>query len=495
MEEQIKLLKKVNEQLRFQLEAQGELIRTMTLQLRIQAEQLEKQSAKIDELLKKIEELTHKKNSRNSSAPPSTDGYAKPAPKSQRKSSGAKPGGQDGHKGSSMKLMKAPDEIREHYPQACSGCPNREHCHGHIVERRYESDIIVESRLIEHRQIVCCCPMAANKTLIGEFPKNITGTKQYGNNLKAFAAALSTVGMVGIDRIHELLTGVFDISVSTGSIQNWITQLSSATKDAVQQIRERVSCLRVLNCDETGLRVNGSLHWLHCLCNEKWSYLVLHKKRGRKAMDEIDILPEFHNTMVHDFWKPYYKYSQAVHGICNAHIMRELVYAQEQKHQNWAKSMQDLLIEIHESRNILMSQKETGFQALVLEAYHVRYDAIVQLGIADNIPPQKPKGKRGRVGKGKILCLLERLRDYKEDILRFAADWTVPFTNNEAERTIRFSKVKQKVSGCFRTEKGAQDYMRIMSFVSTARKHGMSYFEAVRAALEGNALTLVTQWG
>ena len=117
-----------------------------------------------------------------------------------------------------MKLMKEPDEIREHYPQACSGCPNREHCHGSIVEGRYESDIIVESRLVEHRQMVCRCPMAENKTLIGEFPKNITGTKQYGNNLKAFAAALSTVGVVSIDRIHELLTGVFDISVSTGSI-------------------------------------------------------------------------------------------------------------------------------------------------------------------------------------------------------------------------------------------------------------------------------------
>ena len=211
--------------------------------LQTQAEQIKALTEKIDALLKELEEKKHKKNSRNSSAPPSSDGYAKPAPKSQRKSSGAKPGGQDGHKGSSMKLMKAPDEIREHYPKACSGCPNREHCHGSIAERRYESDIIVESRLIEHRQMVCCCPMAENKALIGEFPENITGTKQYGNNLKAFAAALSTVGMVGIDRIHELLTGVFDISVSTGSIQNWITQLSSATKDAVQQIRERVSRL------------------------------------------------------------------------------------------------------------------------------------------------------------------------------------------------------------------------------------------------------------
>lgn len=470
------------------IEGQNSLLQT-------QAEQIKALTEKIDALVKELEEKKHKKNSRNSSASPSSDGYAKLAPKSRRKSSGAKPGGQDGHKGSSMKLMKAPDEIREHYPQACNGCPNREHCHASIAERRYKSDIIVESKLIEHRQMVCCCPMTENKAMIGEFPKNITGTKQYGNNLKAFAAALSTVGMVGIDRIHELLTGVFDISVSAGSIQNWLTQLASETKDAGEHIRERVRHLSVLNCDETGLRVNDSQHWLHCLCDEKWSYLVLHKKRGSKAMDEIDILSGFRNTMVHDFWKPYYKYGQAVHGICNAHIMRELAYVEEQKHQNWAKSMQNLLMEIHENRNILMSQKETRFQTLVLEAYLLRYDSIIRQGMAENPMPQKPKGKHGRTGKGKVLCLLERLCDYKGDVLRFAADWTVPFTNKEAERTIRFSKVKQKVSGCFRTEKGAEDYMQIMSFASTAKKHGMSYFEAVRAALAGNALTFVTQWG
>ena len=385
MEDQIMLLMEVNAQ-------QGMQIERLSTLLQAEMKQNQALTAKIDEFLQQIDELSHKKNSRNSSAPPSSDGYAKPAPKSQRKSSSAKPGGQDGHKGSSIKLMKTPDEIWEHYPQACIGCPNREHCHASIAERRYESDIIVESRLIEHRQMVCCCPMAENKTLIGEFPKNITGTKQYGNNLKAFAAALSTVGMVGIDRIHELLTGVFDISVSTGSIQNWIKQLSSATIDAVQKIREQVSHLRVLNCDETGLRVNGSLHWLHCLCDENWSYLALHKKRGSKAMDEMDILPGFRNTMVHDFWKPYYKYGQALHGICNAHIMRELVYAEEQLHQDWAKSMRELLMEIHDSRNTLMPYGETSFQDLVLEAHYLRYDAIVQRGRRITSRPKSRKG-------------------------------------------------------------------------------------------------------
>lgn len=142
--------------------------------------------------------------------------------------------------------------------------------------------------------------------------------------------------MVGIERIHDLLTGVFQISVSTGSIQNWIHQLAEKVSSAVGRIREQINSLSVLNCDETGLRVAGSLHWLHCLCNERWSYFALHKKRGKKAMDDIGILPGFEKTMVHDFWKPYYKYDSATHGICNAHIIRELVYAEEEMKQGWA---------------------------------------------------------------------------------------------------------------------------------------------------------------
>lgn len=488
MEDQIKLLMEVNAQQRTQIEQMNAL-------LQFQIEQNQELTAKIDELLQRIDELSHKKNSRNSSAPPSSDGYAKPAPKSQRKTTGAKPGGQAGRKGSSMKLMKEPDEVKEHYPTACLGCPNRELCHACVAERRYESDIVVETRLIEHRQMVCCCSKRENQILTGEFPENITGTKQYGYNLKAFATALSTVGMVSIDRIHQLLTGVFQISVSTGTIQNWLSQLADATAAATEEIRKKVSERLVLHCDETGLRVNGSLKWMHCVCDGEWSYFALHAKRGTKAMDEMAILPEYRNIMVHDFWKSYFKYDKATHGICNAHLLRELVYADEQLKQSWAKSLHDLLLEMSHQQKVLKEQGADCFPEEVLRRFQERYDALVLQGFCENVLPERPKGKRGRPGKGTVICLLERFRDYKADILRFATDWRVPFTNNEAERSIRFSKVKQKVSGCFRTEEGAMSYMQIMSFISTARKHGVDYFEAVRTALTGNALTLVSQWG
>lgn len=478
-----------------QNERQAVLLEQQAKQLKSQSEQIQEMTAKIDKLLKRIDELTHKKNSRNSSAPPSSDGYAKPAPKSQRKSAGAKPGGQSGHKGSSMKLMKEPDEVREHYPDMCAGCPNRGICHARIAERRYETDIVVESRLVEHRQMVCCCPMRDNKEITGAFPDNITGTKQYGYNLKAFATALSTVGMVSIDRIHQLLSSVFQVSVSTGAIQNWVKQLSDSTKDAVEKIREYVSKLQVIHCDETGLRVQNSLKWMHCVCNDELSYFGLHNKRGHTAMMEMGILPEYHNIMIHDFWKSYFRIEAATHGICCAHLQRELVYADEQMKQSWSKPLHDLLNEILYRRKELEAQGMTAFSAEEWTRYTARYDDLIRQGFRENPIAEREKGKRGRPGKGKIVCLLERFRDYKADILRFATDWKVSFTNNEAERTIRFSKVKQKVSGCFRTEDGAKDYMQIMSYISSCRKHGIGYFEAVRTALTGNALTLVNQWG
>ena len=495
MEEQIKLLMKMNQMLTAHNERLAAQNEHLTALLEKQAAEIQRQSEKIDELLKRIDELTHKKNSRNSSVPPSSDGYAKPGPKSQRKSTGAKPGGQTGHKGSSMKLMKEPDEVREHYPNMCAGCPNRGLCHARIVERRYETDIVVESRLVEHRQMVCCCPMNDNKEIAGTFPDNITGTKQYGHNLKAFAAALSTVGMVSIDRIHQLLSSVFQVSVSTGAIQNWIKQLSISTKDAVEKIREYVSKLQVIHCDETGLRVQNSLKWMHCVCNENLSYFNLHDKRGHTAMKEMGILPEYHNIMIHDFWKSYFRIEAATHGICCAHLQRELVYADEQMKQSWAKPLHNLLSEILHRRKELEALGETGFAPDEWSGFSARYDNLLQQGFCENPIPEKVKGKRGRPGKGKMICLLERFRDYKADILRFATNWNVPFTNNEAERSIRFSKVKLKVSGCFRTEDGAKDYMQIMSYISSCRKHGIGYFEAVRTALAGSALALVNQWG
>ena len=495
VEEQIKLLMQVIQTLTAQNEQLTALVAELKITITKQAAENEALNAKISELLATIDAKSGKKNSRNSSIPPSADGYAKPAPKSLRKSSGAKPGGQPGHKGSSMKLMKEPDEYRAHYPDVCSGCPNAGLCKARVADTRHEVDIVVETKLIAHQQMVCCCQLAGNREISGSFPSHITGTKQYGHNLKAVATALYTVGMMSYDRIHQLLESVFQIPVSTGRIQKWVETLATATKDAADKIGEIITGVKVINCDETGLRVQGSLKWVHCACTDLLTYLFLHDKRGYEAMLEMGVLSQYGGTVVHDFWNPYLRFEDVLHSICCAHLQRELVYADEQMDQSWAKPLHDLLNEILHRRKQLQDQSQSAFADDEWAGYSRRYDALIAQGLNENPLPQRVTGKCGRPKKGKMRSLLERFRDYKAEILRFSTDWTVPFTNNEAELSIRFSKVKQKVSGCFRTKEGAEQYMQIMSYVSSCKKHGIGYFEAIREALNGNALELVAQWG
>lgn len=474
-----------------------EFLREMVSALTKQNAELQEQIAilteRINELLEQLDRK--KKNSNNSSKPPSSDGYSKPAPKSLKKPSGKKPGGQKGHKGSSMKLLRKPDEVREHYPSACVGCPNRALCQMRVAERRYEEDMVIRTHIVEHRQMACCCPRQGNETVKGTFPANITATKQYGTNLIAFASALSTVGMVSIDRIQKLLSGVFQISISTGTIQNRLRFLHEQTKTAVKYIRNKVSQLPLLHCDETGLRVDGKLRWLHCMCDSKWSYYALHDKRGTEAMEAIGLLPEYRGILLHDFWRSYFLYSKAEHAMCCAHLLRELVYMEEVKHQAWAKPLRELLVEMLAERKRLAELGRSCFASSRMDAFCARYDVLVAQGLEANPLPERRKGQMGKTAKGEIRNLLERFRDFKREILRFATDWAVPFTNNEAERSIRFSKVKEKVSGCFRTKRGAEEYVEIMSYTNTAYKHGIGYFDAIKAAITGRALPLVAQWG
>lgn len=462
--------------------------------------QHEKDAARIEALTKKIEELTAKKarkDSHNSSMPPSSDGYGKPAPKSLREKSGKKAGGQPGHKGNSMEITREPDEVKEYLPEKCWNCPMASKCKSNYTCacRRYEYDVKVTTTLTEHRVLVCECPIEKGGKIAGEFPEEITSSKQYGTELKATVLSLFTVGYMSVSRIKEFLTG-FQIPISTGTIQNILSGCMEKVSDAANLIRERVSNLNIINCDETGMRVNGKLHWIHCLCNDKWTYMVIHEKRGSKAMEDIGILPELDGcTIIHDFLKSYLNYSNVFHGFCNAHLQRELVYAFESTRQGWAKELKDLLTAMNVSRDRLIATGQTQFPQEALKGFLTRYDNLIAEGIEKNPIPKRFPGERGRPGKGKMRCLLERMRDYKEDILRFVTNWSVPFTNNEAERTIRFTKVKQKVSGCFRTECGADGFIKIMSYLSTARKHGVNAHCAFIEALNGRAMRLVESWG
>lgn len=446
--------------------------------------------AEIATLTAKIEEQSHKKNSGNSSKPPSNERLEKPAPRSLRGKSGKKTGGQVGHKGSGMKIDRKPDEVIPYYPSECTGCPHMVECKYKSCGTRYEYEVIVKTKLIAH-QVMCCrnC-QRSGKRVEGKFPVHITGAKQYGPGVAALSNSLLTVGYMSIDRDQQLLRSL-GIPISQGTIQEMLAKAAAGVEDTVGQIRQRIEQLQVAHFDETGLRVAGKLHWLHCACSEKLCYYSVQEKRGTEAMDAIGILPNFHGVAVTDFWKPYQKYDNILHAMCCQHLERELVYAEETGKQPWAKLLRELLQTMCHRRKLLQAEGYEAFPESEIAQYLQQYDTLVSQGIEANPVPDRKPGQRGRQGKGKIRCLLERFKDFKADILRFAHYWQVPFTNNTAEQAIRFARVKEKVSGCFRTKTGADQFACVLSFISTAALHGVSSFDAFVSVALGNAVSVI----
>ena len=435
------------------------------------------------------------KNSRNSSKPPSSDGYSKPSPKSLRKPSGKKPGGQQNHPGSGLSLLKLPNETVIHQPMACVQCPQADQCQsGHLSDNRYEIDIRIETLVVAHRVECRRCPLQQGAEISGTFPERIRSRLQYGSNLTAFATALNSRGMVSLNRTHELLSGVFGIPISTGTIQSMVSSFANRLKPVVNQIREAIVNQRIVHFDETGIRAEGKLHWLHSASSAGYTYLSAETKRGQEGMDASGVLPDYTGTAIHDCWMPYWSYPMVRHGLCNAHLLRELT-GQMENHpkQKWLKDMIDLLLSMKQAKETTVDHKLDHLDEREWQTFSDRYDYLVKQGIELNPIAEKAKGIRGRKKRGKIRALVDRFETHKTAICLFATDFSVPFDNNQAERDVRMAKIKQKVSGCFRTLDGARDFATIMSYLGTAAKQGKSAFHALHAALQGNAQTLIFQ--
>ena len=442
----------------------------------------------IDDLNRTIAELQEQlnKNSRNSSMPPSSDGYKKPAPKSLRKPSGKKVGGQKGHKGQTLKITAEPDTVLPHMPSACSGCPRYEQCYktARTVETRRVADASVEIRVTAHEAMEVCCPLCG-KELRGTFPEEIKAPIQYGKTLQALVVAFNTVGAVSVSRIHDLFGNVFGIPLSTGTIHNMIHQCAEKLSDTMDAIRGHIKGLDVAHFDETGCRVNGRLHWVHVASNQDSTYLYLSGKRGQHGMKEGKVLPNFHGIAIHDCWSAYWKYDMK-HGVCCAHLLRELNGAEENHPtQKWSKAFRNLLLKMKAAKDEAILAGLDQLEADVIEKFDRAYDRIIKKAYRENPVQANPSGRRGRPKRGKILSLIDRLRDYKESVCLFVKNFAVPFDNNQAERDLRMIKVKAKVSGCFRTEEGATDFLKIMSYTGTAKKQGVNPFHAILLARSG----------
>jgi transposase len=308
---------------------------------------------------------------------------------------------------------------------------------------------------------------------------------QYGVNLEALAVSLNTAGMVGINRTHEILSGVFGVPISCGTIAAMVSGCADKVSGTVQAIKDAVMDEPLLHVDETGTRVDTRTVWAHTAGTDRLTYIAVHENRGKKGMDAIGVLPSYAGTVIHDCWASYFRYDTIRHGLCNAHLLRELVAVLENTKQGWAGSLIDLLLKMKHTKEKLIRKNRREPTSYFLKHYNDVYDKIIKKALKKNPVLPHDETQRGRPKRGTTGALVDRLIEHKDKFLLFFTDFSVPFDNNQAERDIRMFKVKQKVSGCFRTMEGAQNFAVIMSFIATARKHGLSAFHAIKDALNG----------
>jgi transposase len=315
-----------------------------------------------------------------------------------------------------------------------------------------------------------------------EFPFGVNQPVQYGKTVKAHAVYMSQFQLIPYDRMTEYFADQLDIPVSAGSIFNFNRQAYDLLEQFEVIAKQKLTAAAFAHADETGVNVNGKRLWLHCCSNDLWTFLYPHSKRGTEAMDEIGILPLFKGILCHDHWKPYYRYD-CTHSLCNAHHLRELTGAWEQDNQSWADKMKTLL----ESINIKVLDSGGVLSETMQQNFRQQYRDILAEGEKECPPPDESqsKGKKGRTKKTKSRNLLERLRDFEDDVLRFMTLDIVTFTNNQGERDIRMTKVQQKISGCFRSLEGAKIFCRLRSYLSTCQKHNISSSDALELLFDG----------
>ncbi len=449
---------------------------------------VESQQKIIEQLERRIQELEAiiKKDSHNSSKPPSSDGYRK-RPVKQEKKSGRKPGGQKGHEGNTLRMVSNPDEVVVHRVGVCGSC-GKSLKREKVIEydKRQVFDIPpIKVEVTEHHGEIKACARCG-KLSAAIFPEGITHKAQYGDRLKAYAVYIKNYGLLSYERAAELFEDLFSVPLSPGTLVNIDRNISERLEGVAERIKQNIIASSIVHFDETGMRIEGKLHWLHVAGTNELTYYMPHQKRGNVATDQIGILPIYGGKAIHDGWKSYFNYG-CEHVLCNAHHIRELTFIYEQYAQKWAKSMIDFLLEVKEKRE---KTRRRGFDPEPIKEYENRYRRIIKAGMRANPPPVEDtqRKKRGRKKKSEALNLVERLREHEEATLSFMYDFSVPFDNNLAERDIRMMKVQQKISGTFRSFEGALSFCRIRSYISTVKKQGMNVIAAIQDAFAGDTL-------
>lgn len=445
-----------------------------------QAVQISEQAAQIEVLTGQVAELTRRlaMNSQNSSMPPSKDGFVKPS-RASRRASGRKPGKQPGAPGSALERVADPDQVIEHRPKACEGCGGGLAGADTVgVNVRQVRDVpLVKVTVTEHRmhRLACGC----GQVTAAPAPAGVDGPGVYGPNLRAIAVYLVVFQHVPVERAALLICDLTGAAVSTGWVSAQVARTADALTGVEALIKTLVSFAVVIGVDETTINVGGVKQWLHVARTEELTAYFLHPNRGRVAVDAFAILPDYAGTVVHDALAVYDAYP-AAHALCGAHLLRELVaVSQSDPALLWPLQTRQALLALNTAAR---TARENGHPAIdpdILNAELTRYRHAVLVGLADH--PRAPGRKQTKARN-----LLERMRDRSEQILRFAHDLSVPFTNNGSERDLRPVKTQLKISGCHRASSGASNWLRVRGYISTVRKHQHDVLTALRDALTGN---------
>ena len=456
---------------------------------------VEAQAKQIEQLTVRVAELEAQlsKNSRNSSKPPSSDGLKKPPQtRSNRTPSGKKPGGQTGHEGASLSQVDNPDKIVRHAVHACGNC----------------GDSLIDKRPcnIDKRQVIDLPPLILTVTehqaerkrchcghlTTAAFPENVTAPVQYGPEVQSLSVYLNTYQFVPFARLTEFFWDLFGVKISPATAKRALETTAHKVELEAEAIKNAVIQSALVHFDETGMRVAGALHWLHSSSTEKLTYYAVSRHRGTKAMKEIGILPAFMGKAIHDAWSPYYRFEDCLHYLCNAHHLRELKFVFDEHKEKWTGRMHDLLLKIHKVVCKHKIDGKTKLSAHRLKVFETMYHQIIIAGkkLHGHRGELEQMGTRGRKRQRKGKNLLDRLDQNRDQVLGFMYDFSIPFTNNLAEQDIRMQKVKQKISGCFRTLAGARVFAQLRTYISTARKQGHRVLDAIRLAVIGQPRAL-----
>jgi transposase len=426
-------------------------------------------------------------DSSNSSKPPSSDGLRKPARIERRGDEGAarrRLGKQPGAPGAHLAQVAEPDEVVWHAADRCGGC-GADLAGAAVVgvEARQVFDLpALRLGVTEHRAERRRC--ACGSTTRAAFPAHVRAAACYGPGVRALVCYLCVHQHLPVDRAAQLIGDVLGASVATGTLAAVVAEGAAGLAGFVRGVRDRLVVAPVAHFDETGARVAGRLQWVHSASTAGLSLFTVHAKRGTRAMDAAGVLPGFAGVAVHDGWAPYWRYQNATHALCGAHLLRELEAITDEPGQGWAAGMAELLVDV----------KLAGDRARTAGAARVDDDARARLqgrfqrlladGQAANPPPRA--ARRGRLRRSPAARLLTRLDAHRDEVLRSLDDCRVPFDNNQAERDLRMIKLQQKISGCWRTLAGAEAFLALRSYVATARKHQMNPLAVLRQLFEGH---------